>query len=160
MPLVPARVNVQSARLTVIASSRAGANGTGADYLYTYLRTFYKDKPKPTGWNNMVFPSVGMPHVLWELQGIRRPVFEEVTQHGVVNHVLKGWEQLTPGSMTPQQYDDAMGDLVGYLQWMGRAHPNDTYTCRYVGFTVPRRVYFLCLATQCRLLERCQVVQI
>ena len=106
--------------LTVIARSRAGANGTGADYLYTYLRTFYKDETKPTGWNNLVFPNVGMPHVLWELQGERRPVFEESKGHGEhAAPVFKGWEQVTPGTMTPQQYDQAMGDLVGYLQWMG-----------------------------------------
>ncbi len=105
--------------LTVIARSRAGSNGTGADYLYTYMRTFYKDEAKPTGWNNLVFPNAAMPHVLWELQGERRPIYEEVKEHGSVAHVLKGWEQIKPGTMTPLQYDQAMGDLVGYLQWMG-----------------------------------------
>ena len=104
--------------LSVIARSRAGAGGTGADYLYTYMRTFYKDADKPTGWNNLVFPNVGMPHVLWELQGDRRPVYEEVKEHGGVGHVFKGWEQLKPGKMTPAQYDEAVGDLVNYLQWM------------------------------------------
>ena len=105
--------------LTVIARSRAGSNGTGADYLYTYLRTFYKDEAKPTGWNNLVFPNVGMPHVLWQLQGERRPIYEESKEHGSTAHVLKGWEQLKPGTMTSAQYDQAIGDLVGYLQWMG-----------------------------------------
>jgi ubiquinol-cytochrome c reductase cytochrome c1 subunit len=105
--------------LTVIARSRAGSNGTGADYLYTYLRTFYKDDTKPTGWNNLVFPNAAMPHVLWELQGVRRPIYEEGAVHGSAAHVLKGWEQVTPGSMTPLQFDQSMGDLVGYLQWMG-----------------------------------------
>ncbi|WP_198674638.1 cytochrome c1 [Rhodoferax ferrireducens] len=110
--------------LTVIARSRAGAGGTGADYLYTYLRTFYKDETKPTGWNNLLFPNVAMPHVLWELQGERRPVYDEIEEHGSKIHVLKGWEQLKPGSMTPLQYDQAMGDLVGYLQWMGEPVQN------------------------------------
>jgi ubiquinol-cytochrome c reductase cytochrome c1 subunit len=105
--------------LTVIARSRAGASGTGADYLYTYLRTYYRDDAKATGWNNLVFPNVGMPHVLWELQGERRALFSEVTEHGQVSHVFKGWEQITPGLMTPGQYDQAVGDLVNYLQWMG-----------------------------------------
>ena len=59
--------------LTVIARSRAGAGGTGADYLYTYLRTYYRDETKATGWNNLAFPNVAMPHVLWELQGERQP---------------------------------------------------------------------------------------
>lgn len=105
--------------LTVIARSRSGHGGTGADYLYTFLRSFYPDATKATGWNNMVFPSVGMPHVLWELQGQRRPVFESREEHGHEVHVFKGWEQVTPGSMTPLQYDQAVGDLVNFLQWMG-----------------------------------------
>jgi ubiquinol-cytochrome c reductase cytochrome c1 subunit len=63
--------------LTVIARSRRPpARGTGADYLYTYLRTYYRDDTKATGWNNLAFPNVGMPHVLWELQGERKPVYE------------------------------------------------------------------------------------
>jgi ubiquinol-cytochrome c reductase cytochrome c1 subunit len=53
----------------VIARARARADGSGADWLYTYLRTFYRDESRPTGWNNVVFENVGMPHVLWELQG-------------------------------------------------------------------------------------------
>ncbi len=77
--------------LTVIARSRAGAGGTGADYLYTYMRSFYADETKPTGWNNHVFPNVAMPHVLWEMQS----------------------------TMTPAQYDQTIGDLVNYMQWMG-----------------------------------------
>ena len=82
--------------LTVIARSRAGAGGTGTDYLYSYMRGFYKDETKPTGWNNHVFPNVAMPHVLWEMQS----------------------------TMTPAQYDQTMGDLVNYLQWM--AEPAQT----------------------------------
>jgi ubiquinol-cytochrome c reductase cytochrome c1 subunit len=105
--------------LTVIARSRAGHGGTGADYLYTYMRTFYRDETKATGWNNLAFPNVGMPHVLWEMQGDRRPIFEERQESGHKVQVFKGWEQVTPGTMTPQQYDQAMADLVGYLQWMG-----------------------------------------
>ncbi|MEG2630129.1 MAG: cytochrome c1 [Comamonas sp.] len=110
--------------LTVIARSRAGAGGSGADYLYTFLRTFYKDETKPTGWNNLAFPSIGMPHALWQLQGERRAVFEEHDVHGQKTQVFKGWEQLTPGSMTPVQYDRAVGDLVNYLQWMGEPAQN------------------------------------
>lgn len=110
--------------LTVIARSRAGAGGTGADYLYTYMRTFYKDAEKPTGWNNLVFPNVAMPHVLWELQGDRRPVYEAMTEHGHEVQVFKGWEQVKAGTMTAVQYDNAIGDLVSYLQWMGEPVQN------------------------------------
>ena len=110
--------------LTVIARSRAGHNGTGADYLYTFMRTFYRDETKATGWNNLAFPSVGMPHPLWELQGDRKPVFEEIESHGQKTQVFKGWEQVSAGTMTPQNYDKAVGDLVNYLQWMGEPAQN------------------------------------
>jgi ubiquinol-cytochrome c reductase cytochrome c1 subunit len=63
--------------LTRDRRSRAAGQGSGADYLYTYLRTYYRDDTKATGWNNLAFPNVGMPHVLWELQGERKPVFED-----------------------------------------------------------------------------------
>ena len=105
--------------LTVIARSRAGSGGTGADYLYTYLRTYYRDETKATGWNNLAMPNVAMPHVLWELQGERKPLFNEIEEHGHKVQVFSGkWEQVKPGSMTPLQYDQAIGDLVGYMQWM------------------------------------------
>lgn len=110
--------------LSVIARSRAGAQGSGADYLYTYMRTFYRDESKPTGWNNMAFPNIGMPHVLWELQGDRRPVFESVTEHGHTTQVFKKWEQVSPGTLSPEQYDQVVGDLVSYLQWMGEPVQN------------------------------------
>jgi len=110
--------------LTLIARSRSGSGGTGADYIYTYLRTYYRDDSKATGWNNLAYPNVGMPHVLWELQGQRRPVFEDVVQHGHTTQALKGWEQVSPGKMTPREYDEAMGDLVNYLQWMAEPNQN------------------------------------
>ena len=107
--------------LTVIARSRAAAGmGSGADYLYTYLRAYYRDDTKTTGWNNLAFPSVGMPHVLWQLQGERRPVFDKRVEHGHEVEVFTGrWEQVKPGTMTAQQYDEAVADLVAFLRWMG-----------------------------------------
>ena len=111
--------------LTVIARSRSAAGqGTGADYLYTYLRTYYPDDSKATGWNNLAFPNVGMPHVLWQLQGSRQPVYEVSGEHGHEVKAFKGWEQLTSGNMTPLEYDHAVGDLVSFLQWMGEPSQN------------------------------------
>lgn len=111
--------------LTLIARSRSAfGQGSGADYLYTYLRTYYRDDTKATGWNNLAFPNVAMPHVLWELQGERKPVFDEVEHNGHKSSVFKGWEQVKLGTMTPLQFDQAMGDLVGYLQWMGEPSQN------------------------------------
>ena len=108
--------------LSVIARSRASESGSGADYLYTYMRTFYADDARPSGWNNLAFPNVGMPHVLWELQGKRRAVFEEVADpHDPAKktHAFKGFEQETPGTLSAEDYDSAVADLVAYLQWMG-----------------------------------------
>jgi len=109
--------------LSVIARSRAvDGKGSGVDYLYTYLRSYYRDDTKATGWNNLAFPSVAMPHVLWELQGQRAAKFEEVKDphdESKTTHRFAGFEQLTPGKMNAVEYDNAVGDLVAYLQWMG-----------------------------------------
>lgn len=109
--------------LSVIARSRAEVGkGSGADYLYTLWRTFYRDDTKPTGWNNLAFPDIAMPHALWQLQGERRAKFVEVKDEhseGRTTHRFAGFEQVTPGTLDERQYDDAVGDLVAYLQWMG-----------------------------------------
>jgi ubiquinol-cytochrome c reductase cytochrome c1 subunit len=107
--------------LSVIARSRSAAGqGSGADYLYTYLRTYYRDDSKPTGWNNLAFPSVGMPHVLWELQGERRPIFEKKMEHGHETEIFTGrWEVVKTGALDPREYDSAVANLVAFMQWMG-----------------------------------------
>jgi len=107
--------------LTLVARSRASHAGPGPDYLYTYLRTFYRDDTRPTGWNNLVFPNVGMPHVLWELQGQRVAKFvDEKDPHDPTKtvHKFEGYEQLTPGTMSPQEFDSNIADLVAYMTWM------------------------------------------
>jgi ubiquinol-cytochrome c reductase cytochrome c1 subunit len=107
--------------LTVIARAKSSGAGSGADYLYTYLRTFYKDDARPTGWNNLVVPNVAMPHVLWDLQGVRTiKMVEEADPHekGKTVHRFDGFEQVTPGTMTPQQFDEQVADLVAYMSWM------------------------------------------
>lgn len=93
--------------LSLIARARASADGSGADWLYTYLRSFYRDDNRPTGWNNVVFENVGMPHILYELQG---------------EQVLGPDHKLTlavPGQLPPAEYDTQIRDLVGFLVWMG-----------------------------------------
>ncbi len=106
--------------LTVIARSRSAAGqGSGADYLYTYLRTYYRDDAKPTGWNNLAYPNVGMPHVLWELQGERKPIFQQREDHGQKAQVFTGrWDTVKPGTMDARSYDNAIADLVAFMQWM------------------------------------------
>ncbi len=111
--------------LTLVARSRATHEGSGADYLYTYLRTFYRDDTKATGWNNLAFPNVAMPNVLWELQGQRKATFKKVKKEdGEEVEVFDGWQQISPGTMTTLQYDQAVGDLVSYLQWMSEPSHN------------------------------------
>ena len=108
--------------LSLVARSRSdGGKGTGADYIYTYLRSYYRDDTKATGWNNAVFPGVGMPHVLWQLQGQQRAVYaDEKDPHdaGKTMHVFKGFEPITAGTLTQAEYNLASADLVAYLQWM------------------------------------------
>jgi ubiquinol-cytochrome c reductase cytochrome c1 subunit len=107
--------------LSVIARAKSGPGGTGGDYLYTYLRTFYKDDTRPTGFNNMVVPNVAMPHVLWDLQGVQAAKFVEEKDphdHSKMVHKFVGFEQVTPGKMSKLEYETAVADLVGYMEWM------------------------------------------
>jgi ubiquinol-cytochrome c reductase cytochrome c1 subunit len=113
--------------LSVIARAKASHAGTGGDWLYTYLRSYYKDDSRPTGWNNMVFPNVGMPNVLWELQGVRNvKMVEEKDPHeeGKTIHTFAGYTQVTPGKMSALEYDNAVADLVSYLEWMAEPAQN------------------------------------
>lgn len=96
------------------------ARARGSDWLYTYLRSFYRDDTRPTGWNNMVFNNVGMPNVLWQLQGVRTAKFEDVkdAETGETTHQFTGYDVVKPGAMSRVDYDSAVADLVAYLTWM------------------------------------------
>ena len=100
--------------LTVIARARASEFGSGPDWLYTYLRSFYRDDKRPTGWNNLVFENVGMPHVLWQLQGENE--LHVVKKDGEEH---KSLVLVKPGTMKPAEYDAAVGDLVAFLKFIG-----------------------------------------
>lgn len=109
--------------LTVIARARASGAGSGADWLYTYLRGFYRDPSRPTGWNNTVFANVGMPHVLWQLQG-EQVLKTEVqlipvgSQGDVEKREVHKLVLSKPGAMKPAEYDRMVADLVNYLSYM------------------------------------------
>jgi ubiquinol-cytochrome c reductase cytochrome c1 subunit len=117
--------------LTLIARSRAGFGmgaNSGADYIYTFLRTYYRDDTKATGWNNAAFPNVGMPFPLWELQGQQRAVFAMQTDPhnpGKQTEVFKGFEMAQPGQMTQAQYNEAAADLTAFLYWMAEPQGTD-----------------------------------
>ncbi len=111
--------------LSVIARSRSSGAGSGADWLYTYLRGFYRDPSRPTGWNNTVFPNVGMPHVLYQLQGEQALKTEAVLQprgSGKKEDALKIEVQKLvlekPGIMKPAEYDRLAADLVNFLAYV------------------------------------------
>ncbi|MEZ5452911.1 MAG: cytochrome c1 [Thiothrix sp.] len=98
--------------LTLVGRSR------GSDWIYSYLKAFYVDPSRPMGVNNTVFPNVGMPHVLWELQGFQE---KECTKEGEGEHAAEHCElKLTKaGSMTPSEYDQTVRDLTNFLAYVG-----------------------------------------
>ncbi|MCB1863922.1 MAG: cytochrome c1 [Chromatiales bacterium] len=100
------------------------ARARGVDWLYTYLRTFYLDESRvPIGVNNLVFPGVGMPHVLADLQGLQKAVFvDEERKVDGETHTYKKFDRfeiVEPGSMSADEYDTAVRDLVNFMAYMG-----------------------------------------
>ena len=92
-------------------SERARALGT--DWIYTYLRSFYKDDGRPFGVNNWVFPDVAMPHVLWDLQGEQEAVTAKMDDSAVIERL----ELVKPGALSPREFDIAVADLVNFLAY-------------------------------------------
>lgn len=108
---------VEPPDLSVIARAK------GVDYLYTYMRAFYRDETRPTGWNNLAFPNAGMPHALWQLQGTQ-VLKTEVTEHEGHKEERRKLELAAPGTLSPMEYDKLTRDLVNYLAFM--AEPEAT----------------------------------
>jgi len=120
--------------LSVISRSR------GADWLYTYMRSFYREDKSPSGWNNTVFPHVAMPHVLYEWQGHQRAVFRvekqtyrieeagKLVEKTLEKSVFDRFETERPGSMSPQEYDKAMRDLTNFMVYLGEPARLHRYT--------------------------------
>ncbi len=116
--------------LSVIARAR------GADYLYTYLRGFYRDESRPTGWNNLAFDKVGMPHVLWEWQGDQRLVTVK-NKEGHEEHKLElvkagSLTKLENGKANTVEFDRRMADLTNYLVYMGEPSQTKRHQIGYV----------------------------
>lgn len=92
----------------------------GPDWIYTYLKSFYRDPSRPLGWNNTLFPNVGMPNVLWELQGVQSAVFD--APHGDkagAAPVFAHFEQVEPGRFNEEQFDQTARDISNFLQYAG-----------------------------------------
>jgi len=92
----------------------------GVNYIYTYLRSFYPDEKRPFGVNNIIFPDVAMPHVLWELQGEQKPVYR--TEQDAAGHdkqVFDRFEPVSAGALSPEEYDQVARDLTAFLAYVG-----------------------------------------
>ncbi len=97
--------------LTLVGRSR------GADWLFAYLQGFYKDDNGK--WNNALLPNVAMPHVLWRLQGIQTPVYRQETgESGFSHEVIDHFELTTPGTQSPQRYEETARDLAAFLYYL------------------------------------------
>ena len=106
--------------LTLAARSRS------PDWLFTYLRSFYRDPANKSGWNNTLFPNVAMPHAVWEYQGTQ--ALQVTEKQDPITGDRKESHRLVlerPGSLTPVQYDQYVGDLVNYLAYMGEPAQGD-----------------------------------
>lgn len=97
--------------LSLIARSR------GTDHVFNFLRSFYAEEGVPTGANNMVLANTSMPHVLWELQGIRRALFEP-PEEGDGELVFTGFETIRPGTLNAEEYDQVVRDIVNFLDYI------------------------------------------
>lgn len=98
--------------LTVIAKAR------GLDWLYNFLINYYADPKSVTGWNNLTLPNASMPHILWELQGIRTAHFEvHKDAEGNEHKEFKNFETVVPGQLSEQEYKDLVRDLVNFLDY-------------------------------------------
>jgi len=115
--------------LSLIARSR------GADYIYSFLKSFYLDPSRATGVNNRVMPQTAMPDVLWELQGLQEAVYdgESDAEHNAVHKRFKEFRSVRPGTMTPKEYDDFVRDTVNFLAYIGEPMQLER---RSIGFRV------------------------
>ena len=97
------------------------ARARGADYIYSFLKSFYLDPTRPTGVNNTILPGAAMPHVLWDLQGYQKAVYEGESdaEHSTVHRKFTGFEIAQKGSLTPQEYDQFVRDTANFLDYIG-----------------------------------------
>ena len=110
---------------TEVPDLTLSARARGADWLYTYLRTFYVDPNRPTGMNNLVFPDVSMPNVLGSLQGIQKAVYKTETRQGVEVETVDKLELAQPGTMTAEEFDAFVADLVNFMVYLGEPVQNE-----------------------------------
>ena len=103
--------------LTLIARSR------GSDWLYTFLLSFYKDETRPLGANNLLYPNVNMPHVLWWMEGVKE----------LTDNQLNNFEYISSGALSVDEYEKSIQDLVNFLTYVSEPAKLERYT---IGFWV------------------------
>ena len=101
------------------------ARAKGADHIYNFLKGFYLDPDSPTGVDNTVLPGTSMPHVLWELQGYQKAVFEEHTEGEVTTLAFAHFEPVSEGSLDAEDYDDFVRDTVNFLAYIAEPIRSD-----------------------------------
>ena len=94
------------------------ARSKGPDYIFNFLRSFYVDPARPAGVNNLMLPNAAMPHVLWELQGLHRAVYEKEEHNGATQLVFRRFEEVSPGTLKPDEYDEFVRDTVNFLDYI------------------------------------------
>jgi ubiquinol-cytochrome c reductase cytochrome c1 subunit len=103
---------------TAVPDLSLTARARGADWVYTYLRSFYTDPYRPTGFNNTVFPDVGMPNVLWSLQGVQDPVYKKVMHGDVEVEEMDGFKLVQEGRLSVEEYDAFAADLTNFMVYI------------------------------------------
>lgn len=98
--------------LSLVARSR------GADWVYTYLKSFYLDESRPLGWNNNLFPNASMPNPLFQEQGMQHAIYGEPDK-ATGDKVVKGLKITTPGTQTEAQFNQTVRDVTAFLQYAG-----------------------------------------
>ncbi len=101
------------------------ARAKGADYIYSFLKGFYVEEGGPTGVNNLYLAGTAMPHVLWELEGHKKANFSEETADGVTTYTFENFEQLTPGTLSAEEYDSFVRDTVNFLVYIAEPIRSD-----------------------------------
>jgi len=121
------------------------ARAKGADHIYNFLKGFYIDTDSPTGVDNLILPGASMPHVLWELQGYQAAHFEEhQNDNGSVTTTFEGFEQLTPGSLDSEDYDEFVRDTVNFLAYI--AEPVRGFRMVLGKWVIMYLIFFLIIA--------------
>lgn len=103
---------------TAVPDLSLTARARGADWVYSYLRSFYIDPYRPTGFNNTVFPDVGMPHVLWSLQGLQQAKYKTEVHDDVAVEKFDSMELVQPGKLSRVEYDVFIADLTNFMVYL------------------------------------------